>query len=117
MGLLARFRHDHVVTGHHDHIVLIQQMVTNHHPLQHAPIETRLAKSLYRPVPTTWASPARNAPHRHASGHRHHRCRSPTELAQCGRIETLAYTSENGDNIRHGRWLLVYVELGWGIHI
>src|SRR5438132_13948551 len=45
MRLLARFRHDHFIAAHHDHIVWLQQMVTNQHPLELAPADTGIEKT------------------------------------------------------------------------
>jgi hypothetical protein len=107
MRLLARFRHDHFIAAHHDPLVWLQQMVTNQHPLELAPAETGIEKTLDRSVTATLVGPAGKALHRHASCHRPHRFRHPMELAERGRSQILAYTSENDDHIQHGRLLLV----------
>src|SRR6266446_8833818 len=107
MRLLARFRHDHFIAAHHHHIVWLQQMVTNQHPLELAPADTGIEKTLDRSVTAPLVGPAGKALHSHASCHRQHRFRHPTELAERGRSQILASTSENDDNIQHGRLLLV----------
>ena len=111
-GLLARGRHEHVVTGHPHHLVVIPPRVTPHHPWPPAPPETGRATSWYRPVTATWASPARHAPPRDASGHRSQRVCEPTEVAPGGRRATWAHTRYNGATIRHGRRLLVESGVG-----
>ncbi len=65
-------------------------MVTNQHPLQHAPVDTGREKALHRAITAPFVGPARHASHGHPSGHGQHRFRHPTELAQGGGIETLA---------------------------
>ena len=107
LRLLARFRHDHGLAAQHNHLVLLQQMGTNQHPWELAPAATGMEKTLYRSVTTAWASPAGKALHSHASWHGPHRFRHPTELAEGGRSQRRASTSENDENIRHGRVLLV----------
>ena len=88
--LLARFRHHHVITAYQDHIIGLSQMVPNQYPLQRSPTYAGGEQTLDRPVTAPFASPARHAPHRHASGHREHRFSHPAEVAQRGGIETLA---------------------------
>src|SRR6266566_4003458 len=82
MRLLARFRHDH--------FVWLQQMVTNQHPLELAPADTGIEKTLYRSVTATLVGPAGKALHSHASCHRQHRFRHPMEVAERGRSQILA---------------------------
>src|SRR5712691_8144663 len=80
MRLLARFRHDHFIAAHHDHIVWLQQMVTNQHPLELAPADTGIEKTLSRSVTATLVGPAGKALHSHASCHRQHRFRHPVDV-------------------------------------
>src|SRR5439155_19337535 len=90
MRLLARFRHDHFIAAHHDHSVWLQQMVTNQHPWELAPADTGMEKTLSRAVTATVAGPAGKALPSHASCHRPHRFRHPTELAERGRSQIRA---------------------------
>jgi hypothetical protein len=69
---------------------VIPPRVTPHQPWPPAPPETGRATSWYRPVTATWASPARHAPPRDASGHRSQRVCEPTEVAPGGRLATWA---------------------------
>jgi hypothetical protein len=81
MRRLARFRHHHVIAAHQNHIVVIQQMVTNQHPLQPVPAHVGMEKTLDRPVTAALTRPAGKPPHRHSTGHRQHRFGNPTKLA------------------------------------
>ncbi len=106
MCRLARCRHDHFVTAHHDHIVVISQRVSDQQPLSLAPVQTGREETLERPRAAPLTGPARHAPHRHTARHRQHRFGHPTEVADRGTIKTLASTGEKDHTIPHGRLLL-----------
>lgn len=65
-------------------------MVANQHPLECGPVDTGREEPLDRPLTPPLAGPSREAPHRHAAGHRQHGFGHPAQVAERGTIQTLA---------------------------
>jgi hypothetical protein len=56
--MLARFRHHHIIATQQDHIIRLQQMVSNQHPWQRRPTAAGRKQPLDRPITSPFARPS-----------------------------------------------------------
>src|SRR5262245_8806573 len=83
-------QHYHMIPTHQDHVLGLQQVMTNQQPVELTPIQPRSEKAVDRPVTAPFAAPTRKPSHGHTTADREYRLDHSSQLAKCRRLNALA---------------------------